>query len=162
MKLDVDGRFDLKAAPPGYRLTVDGRSTVYCRRPSDALAYVCETLMSSVDGDVSASLSAVEKKLSYAHRILDSVENVKTVARALARAEKTGGDRRSRVIAVALEISGCPNVDVLKNSNQAKEFSEIAKAIVDAWRDAGREKDSDGRTEEALVGSSPEELGPSV
>lgn len=146
MNLDIDGRFVLTASPPGYRLTIDGRSTVYCRRPSDALSYVCETMMAwePASRDTVASLVALEKKLTYAHRVLDSVENVKTVARALARADRVGGDRRSRVIAVALEISGCPNVDVLKNSDQAKEFSEIAKAIVDAWRDAGREKDSDG------------------
>jgi hypothetical protein len=162
VRLDVDGRFELTARPPGYKLIVDGKTTVYCRDVPAVLAYVGEYLVSSADGEVVKALMSVGEKLSYARRVIDSAENVALVVRALARADREGGsDRRSRVIAVALELSGCPNVNVLKNSNQAKEYSNLAKAIVEAWGER-RNDDDEGRREEAPIRSPGAELDQDV
>jgi hypothetical protein len=155
VNLDVAGRFQLQAKSPGYRLLVDGKQVSYCRSPGEALAYMAEKLISeAADKDVVASLAVIENQLSYARRALDLSQAVHIVARALARAEKGGGDRRSRVAAAALEISGAPTVDVFRKSNQAKEVAELAKVIIDTW---SRINDEGGR-EEAVVRAPTQEL----
>jgi hypothetical protein len=153
VRLDAAGRFQLQARTPGYRLTVDGKNVVYCHSPGAALSYMAETLMADVDRDVALSLNAINEKLDYARRALDLSESVKLVCRALARAEKGGGDRRARVAAAALELSGAPNIDVFRNSNQAKEIANLAKVIIDTWSE-----EHEQRREEAAVRTSPAQL----
>lgn len=155
MRLDVGGRFELRVKSPGYRLTIDGKKTVYCQDPNSALMYMAEELIDSdvVDVGVVVSLAEISRKMDYARRVLDLVESVKIVSRALARAEKGEGDRRARVTAVALELSGAPSIDVFRKSDQAKEIANLAKAIIDTWSE-----EHDQRREEAAVRSSSAQL----
>jgi len=153
LKLDADGRFELTPSPPGFKLSIDGANVVYCRDVGAVCAYVSEHLIGSVDTGLRDGLRKISDDVRAARSTAQAIDDLILIHRALVRAEKGGGDRRQRVMAVALEISGCRDVDVFRSHDKAKEIATLAKAIVETWGGC-----FDGREEKGSGDSSTQKL----
>ena len=142
MWLDTQRRFEVVSTVGGWDIIFDNCHVSYARDLKTALEYMAESLIDDSQpqdlNDVLLALDRVKSVMTRATDIVRVHEATKIVARVLSRLRQMDGDgveRRDKIIAASLILSGCKNECELRERDDRKDIILRARAILDTRAD---------------------------